>query len=81
MNSVYDPEFWENKLPANVLGGINRARFGKRDILGRYLPNDPVEAQQMISNLPYNHGQQGGQARVIKAQRDSRGRFKRSDHV
>lgn len=75
MNSVYDPDLWNTMTPASVRGGKARATFGKRDILGRFLSDDPVEAIQQANNLPHNHGQAGGQARVIKAKRDSNGRF------
>lgn len=75
---VYDPALWDQKTPANVIGGLHRALKAQRDILGRFLPDNPVEALLQVHNLPYNHGVEGGIARVIKAPRDDRGRFKRS---
>lgn len=74
MNSVYDPEFWDRKTPANVIGGRNRAIKAQRDKLGRFLPNDEVGRE--LWSLDPNHGKPGGVSRVIKALRDARGRFK-----
>lgn len=58
--SIYDPHLWDSIEPANVRGGKIRGGFGKRDILGRYLSDDPVEAIQQINNLPHDHGVAGG---------------------
>ena len=58
--SIYDPGLWDSLTPANVLGGKNRAIKASRDILGRYLPDDPIEAIQQINNLPHDHGVAGG---------------------
>lgn len=58
MNSVYDPDLWDNKTPANVLGGRNRATKAVRDKLGRFMPSD--QESQKYWTLDPDHGKAGG---------------------
>jgi hypothetical protein len=71
--SIYDPVLWDARLPANVLGGINRAKSAERDSLGRFLPLDPPALR--LWKLDAEHGKAGGRTRAIKAPRDCKGRF------
>ena len=72
--SIYDPNIWDKKVPANVIGGRNRSLKARRDKLGRFMPNDQVG--QELWSLDPQHGKPGGVGRAIKAMRDERGRFK-----
>lgn len=69
-DSLYDPARYDSMTPANVIGGINRAKAARRDRYGRFLP------QSHDLPEPDRHGAAGGQARAIKALRDERGRFR-----
>ena len=65
--SAYDPNRFDRELPANVRGGITRAKM-PRDILGRFLPAS--------GELPYDihHGESGGKKRAATAKRE-KGKF------
>ncbi len=66
--SAYDPQRFDSELPANVRGGIARAKLA-RDNLGRFLPSS--------GTLPHdsNHGRVGGIKRAKFAKRSSDGKF------
>lgn len=73
--ALYTPEVYETLHAIYTKtqcqnGGRKRAATAKRDRYGRMLPNNGGLSE------PLRHGQAGGQARVIKALRDERGRFK-----
>lgn len=67
--SVYDPNLWNEKIPANVRGGINRAKLAMRDTLGRFKPYN----YHLLYDL--EHGKAGGKKRAETGKRDSKGRF------
>ena len=55
------------------LGGLHRAKFAVRDQNGRFMP---VEIDKWNSwKLDPDHGVSGGKIAVIKAKRDTKGRF------
>lgn len=70
--SIYDPQTWDNKTPANVLGGRNRASQAQRDSHGRFMPNDSF--LQSMWELDPKHGVPGGQKRGREGLR-VRGKF------
>lgn len=67
-SSIYDPALWDRMTPANVLGGRNRAIKARRDLLGRFLPDDPIKA--LYVDLDPEHGKKGGLALLQKRGRD-----------
>lgn len=69
MSGIYSPDLWATLTPANVKGGINRARSAKRDQWGRLLPKDGTLP------APSRHGVAGGKARASKAKRNEKGEF------
>lgn len=71
--SIYDPNLWNEKTPANVLGGINRSKNAIRDQLGRFMPSAIEEWENW--KLDQEHGRRGGQTRIKAAVRDLKGRF------
>lgn len=66
--SIYDPTLWDNLPPANVTGGRHRALKARRDLLGRFLPDDPIKALSV--ELDPDHGKAGGLAILQKRGRD-----------
>lgn len=62
--SIYDPDLWDRLVPANVLGGRNRAIKARRDKWGRLLPNDHDLP------APACHGKAGGDAVLRKYGRE-----------
>lgn len=66
---IYSPELWENLIPANVLGGINRAKTAQRDSLGRFVGSNGIILGA------HDHGIKGGKIRASNARRNEKGQF------
>lgn len=69
--SCYDPNRFDRELPANVRGGLQRAKQAERDSLGRFQPKD----YPLLYDI--HHGVDGGKKRAATAKRDKHGRFSR----
>lgn len=69
---IYSPEIWDKQTPANVLGGINRAKTAERDRQGRFLPKDAMI--KALWSLDPEHGKLGGKKRAATAKRE-KGKF------
>lgn len=67
--SCYDPTRFDAELPANVRGGLQRAKQAARDSLGRFQPVDGCLP------LTDEHGVSGGRKRAATGKRDNKGRF------
>lgn len=66
---IYSPELWDNLVPSNVLGGINRAKTARRDKWGRLQPKEGSLP------APVDHGIKAGKIRASKARRNEKGQF------
>jgi hypothetical protein len=67
--SCYDPNRFDRELPANVRGGLQRAKQVARDSLGRFQPKN----YHLLYDI--HHGVDGGKKRAATAKRDEHGRF------
>ncbi len=66
--SMYDPNLWDSMPPANVRGGQSRALKARRDLLGRFMPDDPASITTW--NLDEDHGRAGGLSLLEKRGRE-----------
>ena len=67
--SCFDPNRFDRELPANVRGGINRAKVARRDSFGRF---QPVNGCLPLTN---EHGVNGGRKRAATGKRNEKGQF------
>ena len=67
---IYSPELFDSFPPANVRGGMSRAKSAKRDSQGKFLPNTETSRP-----LDPEHGVKAGKIRAMQAKRNEKGEF------
>lgn len=67
---MYGPANFDRHPPANVLGGINRAKTARRDAQGKFLANTETSRTS-----DHEHGVKAGKIRAAHAKRNEKGRF------
>lgn len=67
---IYFPELFDSFPPANVRGGVSRAKSARRDAQGRFLPNT-----ETFRPLDPEHGVKASKIRAMQAKRNEKGRY------